>query len=166
MSLAHKPREPRQKVVLPAKMRSGAAQVDVCIRDVSSRGMLLQAGTPPPRGTYVEILRPGYAIVARVVWAREHRFGVLARERISLASVLDRRSAIRPGPSLLPPLNQGARGRRRSPPAPPDAERSRARSAFFQFAALVLAAGTVAILLARLVYDHLAGMFEAVLRQL
>ena len=48
MSMLFKPRETRQKVVLPARMRAGAGAVDVCIRDVSSRGMLIQAGVPPP----------------------------------------------------------------------------------------------------------------------
>src|ERR1044072_4569409 len=105
MSQHFKPREPRQKVVLPARMRAGAGQVDVCIRDVSSRGMLIQAGVPPPRGTYVEIMRPGYSVTGRVIWSNPHKFGSQSRETIRIASVLERRSVPRAGGGE-PPLNQ------------------------------------------------------------
>src|ERR1700754_200748 len=137
MSQTFRPREPRQKVVLPARMRAGAAQMDVCIRDISSRGMLVQAGTPPPRGTYVEILRPGYSVTGRVVWSKHHKFGIQSRDRISMAAVLERRKVPRPDGGV-PPLDQSGGPvsfSRRADPALL-AARARARAAFLQYAAL------------------------------
>lgn len=162
MSQTFRPREPRQKVVLPAKMRAGAGQVDVCIRDVSSRGLLVQAGAPPARGTYVEILRPGYAVTGRVVWSRQHKFGVEAQGTISLPRVLDRRRAS-PGPGVLPPLRQGRV--RRGRPAEL-AARSRAQGAFLQYVLLGGAVTFAAVLLASGLYRGLAHTFIGVVTYL
>jgi hypothetical protein len=162
-----RPREPRQKVVLPAKMRAGAAQVDVCIRDISSRGMLIQAGAPPPRGTYVEILRPGYSVTGRVVWSKHHKFGIQARESIRIASVLERRSGPRPGGGV-PPLNQSGGPVRLTPRHDPEqqAARVRARASFLQYAALAGAVSFGALLLAYSLYRGLSDTFADVLRSL
>jgi hypothetical protein len=166
MSMLFKPRELRQKVVLPARMRAGAGQMDVCIRDVSSRGMLIQAGVPPPRGTYVEIIRPGYSVTGRVVWSKHHKFGIHSRETIRIASVLERRSVARPG-SGEPPLNQSG-PIRLSPRANPAqlAARAHARAAFLQYAALGGAATIGALLLAYSLFRGLSGTFTDVISHL
>jgi hypothetical protein len=166
MSMLFKPRETRQKVVLPARMRAGAGAVDVCIRDVSSRGMLIQAGVPPPRGTYVEILRPGYSVTGRVVWSKHHKFGIQARETIRIAAVLERRSVPRPGGGE-PPLNQSG-PLRLSPRADPAqlAARARARAALLQYAALGGAVTLGALLLACSLYRGLSGTFTDVISHL
>lgn len=79
---ALKPREPRRKVMIPARMRSGAAWSDACILDLSSRGMLVKAPVAPSRGSYLEIRRGSCVIVARVVWANADRFGVHTQDRV------------------------------------------------------------------------------------
>lgn len=165
MSILFKPREGRQKVVLPARMRAGAAQVDVCIRDVSSRGMLIQAGVPPPRGTYVEILRPGYSVTGRVVWSKHHKFGIQSRETIRIAAVLERRNGSRPG---APPLNQSDGPVRLSPPANPAqlAAQARARAAFLQYVALGGAVTLGALLLALGLFRGLSDTFADVVSHL
>ena len=166
MSHNHKPREPRQKVVLPARMRAGAGQVEVCIRDVSTRGMLIQAGTPPPRGTYVEIIRPGYSVTGRVVWAKQHKFGIQARGAIRIGAVIERRSAPRPEGGA-PPLNQSGGPVSLSPRNPAQlAARARARGAFLQYAVLAAGIAFAALLLAFSLYRGLSVVFTDVLGHL
>lgn len=166
MQQAFKPREPRQKVVLPARMRTAAGQVDVCIRDISSRGMLIQAGVPPPRGTYVEIARSGYSVTGRVVWSKHHKFGIQAQGRISMAAVLERRGTSRPGGGE-PPLNQAApvRFSRRADPVQV-AARARSRAAFLQYVALSGAVTLGALLLTVSLYRALSGTFADVIHHL
>lgn len=165
MSMLFKPREMRQKVVLPARMRAGAGQVDVCIRDVSSRGMLIQAGVPPPRGTYVEIIRPGYSVTGRVVWSKHHKFGIQSRETIRIGAVLERRNASRPG---SPPLDQSGGPVRLTPRPDPaqQAAQARVRAAFLQYAALGGAVTLGALLLAFSLFRGLSGTFADVVSHL
>jgi hypothetical protein len=77
-----KSREARHAVLIRARMRAGGPAADVCVRNVSSRGMLLQAHEVPAPGSYVEILLPDAVVVGRVMWAAERRFGIRARDRI------------------------------------------------------------------------------------
>jgi hypothetical protein len=167
MSMLFKPRETRQKVVLPARMRAGAGQVEVCIRDVSSRGMLIQAGVPPPRGTYVEIMRPGYSVTGRVIWSKHHKFGLQSRETIRIASVLERPGRPRPDRGASP-LDQSGGPLGLSPrtnPAQQEAQ-ARARAAFLQYAALGFALTLGALLLAFGLYRGLSGTFADVVSHL
>ena len=80
-------REPRRKVTIRASMRAEGPPLDVCVRDISSRGLMIQTRTPPPRGTYVQIECAGHEIVGIVVWRREHRFGVNTCERIDASAL-------------------------------------------------------------------------------
>ncbi len=77
-----KPRQPRQKVLIRARLKGPDGWHDACIVDLSRRGAGLQVATAPPRGSYVEISRGAYHIVARVMWSRGHRFGVSAQDDI------------------------------------------------------------------------------------
>ena len=81
-------REPRHKVVFNARMRLGRNWSDVVIRDLSSRGMLLTAETPPPPGTYLEICGPATTLVARTIWVGDRCFGVRTQDRIEVESLL------------------------------------------------------------------------------
>ena len=83
------PREPRRKVMIKARMRLDGAWHDVCIRDISSRGLLLHAAAVPARGTYVEVRRGPHTIVARVVWAQERKFGVRTQDRLNVDAVVN-----------------------------------------------------------------------------
>jgi hypothetical protein len=80
-------REPRRKVMIRAMMRADGPRTDVCVRDISARGMMIQANAPPPRGTYVDIDCAGHQIVGIIVWRRGHRFGVNSCERIDVPAL-------------------------------------------------------------------------------
>ncbi len=82
-----RPREPRRNVLIKARMRVGASWSDICIRNTSSRGLLVQAGTPPQRGTYVEVRRGPSVIVARCVWVREDKCGLRTQERVTIDEI-------------------------------------------------------------------------------
>jgi hypothetical protein len=100
----HHAREARRKVLVRATMRAGGPRMDVCIRDISSRGIMAQAGAPPPRGTYVDLDCAGHQIVGVVVWSRERRFGIQTRERINVAAL-----AGRIAPEVLVPQRRAGR---------------------------------------------------------
>jgi hypothetical protein len=84
-----KPRvEPRTKALVKARIRDGGAERDVCILDISTRGMLATTSRPPARGEYVELLVGGHMLVGQVKWSGERRFGLALRERISIAALV------------------------------------------------------------------------------
>lgn len=134
------PREPRRKVFVKARIRIGGSWGDVCVRDISSRGLLLHSRSAPPRGTYIEVCRGSHRIVARVIWSKDQHFGVQAQDRISVdgfvgepdSSGVDFASARKADPQF----------ERRSSPRTAaaleqKAERSRRIAATLQFAAVV-----------------------------
>ena len=83
-------REPRRKVLINARMRTGSTWSDVCLLDMSSRGALAKTAVPPREGTYVEVRRGSHVIVARVVWTEKHRFGMCTQDPIVIdALILD-----------------------------------------------------------------------------
>ncbi len=50
--------------------------------------MLLQAASPPQRGSYVEVGRGRHLIVARVVWIKQHRVGVRTQDLLPIDSII------------------------------------------------------------------------------
>lgn len=87
-SVSMKPREPRRKVLIRARMNTGGLWSDVCIVNVSTRGLGLQTSRPPPAGTFIEV-RPGrQVIVAKVVWSNGHRFGVRTQDPLLVAAIV------------------------------------------------------------------------------
>ncbi len=62
--------------------------MDVCIRDITSNGMMLQTHEPPPRGTYVEIIGASQTIIGRVIWAKDRRFGVRTNDPINVSAAI------------------------------------------------------------------------------
>ena len=83
-----KPREPRRKVLIRARLRVIGTWADVCILNISARGMQLQAARPPQRGTYVEIRRGPHVIVGCVAWARQHRFGIKSQDVLFVDAIV------------------------------------------------------------------------------
>lgn len=157
-----KPREPRRNVVIPARMRCGGAWTDVCIRNMSSRGLLLQSATPPRRGTYVEILKGRHGIVGRVAWAKDRRFGIHSQNRIDIEAIIGEARGAEA-------ISQPAGGERRfvarktaAASAAERLERSRRLSAAFQFVCIVLCGAAVAMIIADTVRDTLSRPMKAV----
>jgi hypothetical protein len=150
-------REERAKVVLRAKMDAGGLPVDVCIRDVSSFGMMLQAASPPPRGTYVEIETDRDSVVGRVIWAGDRKFGIKTRDRINLARMLGRHNL--PGgtggiPARIP--------RARDLAATPHPEGARLLGRAIDFTIIAAAAAALASILGWIAYGALSDPFKAV----
>jgi hypothetical protein len=92
-----KAREERQKVMIRARMRSGVSWHDVCILNLSRRGLGIQAAEPPQRGTDVEICRGSQVIVARVMWAKGHRAGLHSQDAIAVQALVRENPANDPG---------------------------------------------------------------------
>jgi len=88
-------RDPRTKVVLPARVRSGTSWSDACIHNVSLRGMLVASSDAPAPGSYIELRRGPNIVVGRVVWRKDRFFGLRAQDRIDLDRL--RQTAAAPG---------------------------------------------------------------------
>lgn len=140
-----KTREERQKVMIRARMRAGASWHDVCILNLSKRGLGIQSAEPPPRGSYVEICRGRHLIVARVMWARGHRAGLRSQDLIWVQALINegKAAANDPGPDQgAPPAER--RGRPRSTTDRHERSRIVARAFELTFIAMVGAAMGVA----------------------
>jgi hypothetical protein len=81
-------REPRQATATPARLNSNGRWQDVCIRNISSRGMMIEAQNPPARGHYLEVRRGAHVIVGRVVWSTGYWVGVVTQDELEVAAVL------------------------------------------------------------------------------
>ena len=81
-------REPRQAVIVPARIRAGSLWADAQIRNASSGGMLLHLAAPPARGTYVEIARGRLRLTGRVAWTGNGRCGIQTREKVRIADLI------------------------------------------------------------------------------
>ena len=75
-------------MLIRARMRLTATWLDVCILNISSRGMQLQSARPPARGAYVEIRRGPHVIIGCVAWAKHHRFGVRAQDVLFVEAIV------------------------------------------------------------------------------
>ena len=70
--------------MIAARLRQGSAWSDANILNISSRGLLLHASTPPSRGTYIEVRRGAHVIIGRVISAKADRFGVRAQDLLAI----------------------------------------------------------------------------------
>lgn len=138
-----KPREQRRKVLIRARMRVTASWSDVCILNISSRGLLLQAARPPQCGSYVEIRRGPHVIIGCVAWASQHRFGIKAQDVLFIDAIIAEPSEGGTARSATPyaPVE-----RRAAPRKAASADNSRLLGRAMEFACLgilVLAGATI-----------------------
>ena len=124
---SQKPRELRRRVVVPARLRHGAAWTDACILNISSRGLMIHTGRQIAKGTQVEVRRGDHVIIARVVWREGGRAGLRAEDRVPVDEIM----TLGRSPSLQ--LTAGPVERRRHPRS---AERNRLRGKAVEFAAV------------------------------
>ncbi|MFC7537076.1 hypothetical protein ACFQPG_06805 [Sphingomonas sp. GCM10030256] len=135
-----KAREDRRKVLIKARMREGSRWSDVCVLNMSSRGLGLQAADPPVPGSYIEVRRGAHVVIARVAWARSHRFGVATQDLVPIDTVAEDAPGQARKPTRLPV-------ERRSVPRLAVAhEQSRWRARAMEFACLVVGGGVAAVL--------------------
>lgn len=143
-------------MLLRARMRAEGRRNDVCIRNVSSQGMLLQCASPPPRGTFVDVTCGHQAIVARVVWTSEHRFGVKARSRINVEELVH--GAMARAQPAQRKSDAGFAAVARAAASPAALDRNRQISAACQYALLGACAMAAAMVAASLIYDTLQSL--------
>jgi hypothetical protein len=123
-----RPRELRRRVVIPARLRSGAEWSDACILNISSRGLLIHAGRAGPEGTLVELHRGDHVIIARVMWRDGTKVGVRCDERLPVDEIM----SLAHSTSLRLIASDGAAvERRRHPRADHSINRLRARALEF-----------------------------------
>ena len=87
-SQKERPRELRRRVVLPARLRTGASWSDTCILNISSRGLMIHSARIGSIGSLVELYRGHHVISARVVWRNGARAGLQADERVPVEDIL------------------------------------------------------------------------------
>ena len=139
-----KPREPRRKVLIDARLRQDCGWSDARILNISRSGLRARAPKAPERGSYVEISRGGYRIVARVVWVRDNEFGARAQDAIAIEAMAKGEEAVLPTPANF---NNDRRRDLRKPGTKLGEDRSRRLSRRIEFIA-VSALGCAAAFLA------------------
>lgn len=139
-------------------MCTGGAWSDVCLLNISSRGLQLQSASPPPRGSYVEIRRGHLVIIARVAWTKGHRFGVRTQDCLPIEAICSE-----PGKSEPAKSDAGTGDRRSAPrPAASSHEHNRHVARAMEFACLLIVVGGAASILYGTVSSALAKPLSAV----
>ena len=154
-----KSREPRNKVLVKARMQCGSRWQDVGILNFSTHGLGLSCDQPPQRGTYIELRRGPFVMVARVAWAKGHRFGARTQDAvasIAITGALPPNRSLKPGSTVL---------ERRSATRPREmriVDSARHRGRVMEFAGVALAIGAGAALVAETAYAQLTSPLEKV----
>jgi hypothetical protein len=154
-------REQRRKVLIRAKVRAGGLPIDACIRDISSKGLMIQAKVPPPRGTYVEIVTPSHTIVGRVVWGRDMKFGISTQDKLHIDMIVGERREPNAPAAPDPRLNAAF-----TPAQPRAAAFRRSHAKALEFAALILFGLMMVGALGMASYQTLAQPFSSVAERL
>ena len=144
--------------MISARMRIGAAWSDVSILNISPRGLSMQASAPPPRGTYLEIRRGEHQIMACVMWASHHRFGVRTQDRLVIDDIIHQpnRSTAETAPvPVIPDSRQSWRTIERH-------ETSRMMSRAMEFAVIGIFAASAAVVTFGIVAEALQRPLDEV----
>ena len=84
----HATERARRQVFLKARMRIQTRWCDVCIRNISSRGLLIHSDLPMNRGAYIEVRRGRHVIVGRVAWSNDNEFGAQTQDRLQIDAII------------------------------------------------------------------------------
>lgn len=157
------PREERASVLFPVRIRDDDHWSDGRIRNVSSRGLMLEMETPPPRGSFIEIRRGDIVIVGQVRWSSGGRCGLRTQDRVPVDR-LGHHNAEPRHTSDAEAVERRVQVRVMTPQE--IAERSRSRARLFQSLSLVIVGATGAVFFAMLMYDVLHRAFSAIAENL
>jgi len=80
--------EQRTRSTVRALLKDSRSEREICIMDISSRGLLATTANPPRRGEFVELIIGRNNLTAQVKWSSQRRFGLSLRERVSVAALL------------------------------------------------------------------------------
>jgi hypothetical protein len=159
-------REDRRRVVLASRMRCGAQWRDARMVNLSSRGLGLTAATPPDPGTYVEIRRGHYVIVARVMWTNGLRFGVQTQDPISIDGLIQEPGSAEAAPAA-PAGSEPRVERRRAPRSFAfQHDQSRAAGQRLEFLFLAILAASAAVFGFHLISEAVGGPLAKVEKRL
>lgn len=137
-------------------MRCGAGWSDVCVVNLSSRGVGLQGANPPKPGSYVELRRgSNMLIVGRVAWGSGQRFGIRTQDPLSIDSVINDGDSSEVGPNV-------DAERRAAPRDPLRAEWSRIGGRKMQFAAVIAAGLCATVVLVEMIASAFARPMQLV----
>jgi len=150
---SQKPRELRRRVVVPARLRHGAAWTDACILNISTRGLMIHTGRQITKGTRVEVRRGNHVIIARVMWRDGGRAGLRAEDRVPVEEIVTL------GQSPILQLTAGPVERRKHPRIQ---ERSRLRGRAMEFGAVIAIGACLAVAGLNMVQAAFALPFEMV----
>lgn len=125
-------------------MRLGADWKDVYFLNISSRGLLVQARSAPPQGSFIEFRRGSHVVVARVVWSQEMTFGVLAQDVIPVDAIIQDKPPAADSKGGSAQVSQERRAVPRQPSAAERHERSRYRARAMEFTMLAAAGAALA----------------------
>jgi hypothetical protein len=137
-------------------MRTSAGWSDVCVLNISSRGLLIHSSRAFPQGSIIELRHLDHVIIGRVVWRRGAKAGLQAEDRLAVDQILS--LADSPGLSLTAARHAPVERRR----APRTHEQSRQRSRMVEFASLVLIGAALSLGAVGMVDRALAGPLEQV----
>ncbi|MEA3041217.1 MAG: hypothetical protein QOC65_706 [Sphingomonadales bacterium] len=87
-SMAAQRQAKRARVLLAGKLQTPYGEVDARLRDISSRGALVECGQVPPVGCEVVFSRGQTIVPARVAWSAAGRVGLEFRYPIDENEVL------------------------------------------------------------------------------
>lgn len=90
----HARREPRKSMFVMATIYAAAGSAPVKVRDMSSRGALIEGAVIPAAGTEVRLCRGSLSIASEVVWSREGRGGLVFDSNVSVADWLPSKRAL------------------------------------------------------------------------
>lgn len=136
--------------MLPARIRAESGWSDVCILNVSSRGLQIRSIRGAAPGSTVELRHGDHVIVARVVWYNGTRAGLRAEERVPVEAIVTMARAA----MVQPPAAGGLPVvERRKQPRTHEDHRLRARAT--EFASV----GLIAIFFAATVFSMVEQAF-------
>ena len=98
----HNRQSKRSLVLLSAKLKTRAGDLDVRLRNLSQKGALLEADRCPEVGGDVVFERGDTVVPARVAWVSAQRFGVEFLEPIEESEVLIHVGRPKPKPDNAP----------------------------------------------------------------
>ena len=78
----------RSRVMLAATMMTGAAEIAVVIRELSSSGAMITTPVAPCVGSFITLRRDAICFVAQVVWRDENKVGLQFRDQVDETALL------------------------------------------------------------------------------
>lgn len=155
-------REARISVMLPVRIRLDSGWTDGRIRNVSSRGVLLQIAEPPPKGSYIEIRRRDVVIVGQVRWLGQDCCGLRTQDKVPVEHLRADKDGPAPGarPGDAGFVDRRVTARVMSPQEA--AEQNRLKALVFERAVLIAAGACGAIVLATMMFETLQKSIDTI----